>query len=163
MDFGKVTEKTPLFNEDGDNPVNDENDEEIGMVNLNRDTSTSSVSFNPKGLNKTYEETSFGGEPSGTTSLDEREKNVDDTLHKIKIRFPKFNPAKSSFTFGLDGKDQVIVRLNRVNGDYHSLFDENGELNTKLPKTIIKSLGPSAEKIFETNKEEIARRNKKNK
>ena len=54
MDFGKVTEKTPLFNEDGDNPVDDENDEEIGMVNLNRDTSTSSVSFNPKGLNKTY-------------------------------------------------------------------------------------------------------------
>ena len=72
-------------------------------------------------------------------------------MHKIKIRFPKFNPAKSSFTFGLDGKDRVMVRLKIKRGKYHSLFEENGELNANLPKTIIDSLGPPAEKIFETN------------
>ena len=41
------------------------------------------------------------------------------------------------------------------------LLKANGELNDKLPKTIIKSLGPPAEDIVETNGEEIAKRSKK--
>ena len=53
---------------------------------------------------------------------------------------------------------EVEVRLNTNKGKYHLLFKGNDELNDKLPKTIIKSLGSPAEEIVETNGEEIARR-----
>ena len=82
-------------------------------------------------------------------------KNVDEALHQIKSRFPKFNPAKSSFTFGLDVKDRVIVRLKTQRGKYHLLFDENGELNDKLPKKITDNLGPPAEKILKLMKKKL--------
>ena len=132
------------------------------MGNLNTyDSSSRHGSVDPTGHHRTDEETSFGGEPSGTTSLNEREKNVDEALHQIKSRFPKFNPAKSSFTFGLDVKDRVIVRLKTQRGKHHLLFDENGELNAKLPKKITDNLGLPAKEIYETNEEKIARHQEK--
>ena len=53
------------------------------------------------------------------------------------------------------------MRLIRDRGKYHILFNRDGEVNEKLPKTIIKALGKPAEEIVENNKEEIARREKK--
>ena len=55
----------------------------------------------------------------------------------------------------------MIVRLIRDNGKYHPIFKENGEFNEKLPKKIIKALGPSSEDIVETNREKISRRENK--
>ena len=55
------------------------------------------------------------------------------------------------------------MKLNRDKGKYHQLFKGNDEVNDKLPKTIIDSLGTPADKIVKTNEEEITRRNKKNK
>ena len=86
MDVGIDTEKIPLFNEDGDNPGYDETGEQFEM-DKNTDTSTSSGSFNPTSSNRTYEETSFGGEPSGTTSLDEREKMLTKLCIKLRLDF----------------------------------------------------------------------------
>ena len=54
-----------------------------------------------------------------------------------------------------------MVRLNTIGEKEHQLFKARDEVNDKLPKKIIKSLGPPAEDIIETNNEEIARRNKK--
>ena len=98
------------------------------------------------------------GDVSETTPLIEKESRRDEALAIIKSKFPKFNPANSTFTFTIDEFDQVIVKLNRDKGKYHRLFNKDGELNEKLPKTIIDYLGPPAEKIVEINEEEIARR-----
>ena len=46
-------------------------------------------------------------------------------------------------------------------GKYHLLFNSDGEVNEKLPKTIIKALGTPAEDIIITKEEEITRREKK--
>ena len=56
---------------------------------------------------------------------------------------------------------QVFVKLIRTNSKYSRLFNKDGELNDKLPKTIKDALGPPAEDIVETNREEITRREKK--
>ena len=53
------------------------------------------------------------------------------------------------------------MKLNRTGGKYHPLFDSDGEVSNKLPNSITDNLGKSTENIVETNKEEIARRNKK--
>ena len=58
-----------------DNPGYDETGEQMEMGNLNTyDSSSRHGSVDPTGYHRTDEETSFGGEPSGTTSLNEREK-----------------------------------------------------------------------------------------
>ena len=57
--------------------------------------------------------------------------------------------------------DRVVGKLNRSRAKYHPLFSSDGEVNKKLPQTITKALGEPAEKNVETNKEEIARREKK--
>ena len=134
------------------------------MVNINKEASTSSGSAYTTGLNKKYEETSFGGEPSGelsgTKKLIIRGESSDEALAKIKARFPKFDPAKSTFTFKLNYKGDVILELIKK-GKPHLLFDEDGKINENLPIKIKKSLGPQAEEIVETNEEEIARRKKR--
>ena len=55
----------------------------------------------------------------------------------------------------------MIIRLIRDTGKYHPLFNSDGEVNEKLPKTIIKALGTPAEDIIRTNEEEKRRREKK--
>ena len=86
----------------------------------------------------------------------ENEKIVEDGLKRIaaaekiiKDRFPTFNPVNSKFTYTLDEYGKVQVRLIRDNGKYHPLFIANGELNDKLPPTIIDNLGPPAQKYLE--------------
>ena len=94
----------------------------------------------------------------------EKERTKDEALVKIKARFPKFNPAKSTFTFDINYKGDVIVRLKRGKSIDHVLIDVDGNINEKIikiTKKIRESLGDRAEKVVETNEEEIARRNKK--
>ena len=160
------TEETePLLDTEADNTVDDEASEQFEMVNINKEASTSSGSAYTKGLNKKYEETSFGGEPSGELSEAEKEylekeRRKDEALAKIKARFPKFNPAKSTFTFDIDYKGDVIVRLKTEKAINHVLIDVDGNINEKIIRTSKKikaSLGARAEKVVETNEEEIAR------
>ena len=155
MDVGIDTEKTNPFEPGVDNPGADED------IELHPMTSSRHGSVDPTSLHKTYEETSFGGDISDTTPLIAREKSVDNAWEVIKRKFPNFSPANSPFTARIDDYERVMVRLNTNEGKYHLLFKADGELNDKLPKTIKESLGPPAEKIVETNEEEIARRNKK--
>ena len=53
------------------------------------------------------------------------------------------------------------MKLIRSNAKPAPLFNKDGEVNEKLPETIIKALGTPAEDIVETNREEISRREKK--
>ena len=50
----------------------------------------------------------------------------------------------------IDEFGRVVVRLIRDRGKYHLLFNSDGEVNEKLPKTIIKALGTPAEDIIIT-------------
>ena len=152
---GIDTEKTNPFEPGVDNPGGDED------IELHPMTSSRRGSADPTGHHRTYEETSFGGDISNTTPLIEKESKRDDAWDRIKRKFPNFNPANSSFTARIDDYGRVMVKLNRLRGRSISLFKADGEINNKLPKTIIDSLGLPADKIVETNEEEIARRNKK--
>ena len=108
---------------------------------------------------RTYEETSFGGDISDITPLIQRERALNDSVDEIKRKFP--NADTSKFTSKIDEYERVFVRLIQDRGKYHLLFNSDGEVNEKLPKTIIKTLGKTAEEIVENNKEEITRREKK--
>ena len=61
----------------------------------------------------------------------------------------------------MDDIGRVFVKLIRSNAKYSPLFNKDGELNEKIPKTIIKALGTPAEDIIRIKEEEIARREKK--
>ena len=154
-------ENKPLHTR-ANNPNYDEDGEQIQMENLNPyDSSSRRGSVNP-----TYDETSFSIKSSGELSEAEKiylekEKKVDAAWEKIKERFSKAKKADSSFTADLDIAGNVELKLGRGNAKPHPLFKLNGELNDKLPKTIIDSLGPPAEDIIETNDEKIAKSNKK--
>ena len=53
------------------------------------------------------------------------------------------------------------VKLIREGGKYHLLFNSDGEVNEKIPKTIKDALGTPAEDIVETKREEITKRENK--
>ena len=162
MDVGIDTEKKNPFEPGVGNPGMDETGAQIEMRNLDPyDSSSRRGSVDPTGHHPTYEETSFGGDISDTTPLLGREENVNTALEIIQSKFPNANTADSSFTARVDEYGRVNVRLNTNKGKYHLLFKTDGKLNDKLPKTIIKSLGQSAEEIVETNEEKIARSQKR--
>ena len=159
---GIDTEKTNPFEPEVDNPDADETGEQMEMRNLNPyDSSSRCGSVDPTGHHRTDEETSFGGDKSDTTALIEKERKRDAAWAKIKSKFPKANTVNSLFTATIDKFNRVVVKLNRAGGKYHPLFSSDGEVSKKLPKSITDNLGESAEKIVETNVEEIARRSKK--
>ena len=110
---------------------------------------------------RTHGETSFIEGIDEHTPLITKETKRDEAWVRIKRKFPNINPANSSFTATLDEYDRVEVRLKRDRGKYHLLFNSDGEVNEKLPKTIIKALGTPAEDIIRTKEEEISRREKK--
>ena len=105
------------------------------------------------------EETSFIDDEN--TPLILREERRDGAWERIREKYPKVNPANSSFTSDIDEYDRVVVRMKRKGGKSYPLFKPDGELNDKLPKTIKESLGPSAEKVIEANENEITRRREK--
>ena len=109
------------------------------------------------------EETSFIDNWDENTPLIRREERRDDAWERIREKYPKVNPANSSFTSDIDEYDRVVVRMKRKGGKSYPLFKPDGELNEKLPKTIKESLGPSAEKVIETDKRGITRRIEKEK
>ena len=141
----------------------DDDDDEIEMRNLNPYDSSSrrgseDTTFRSS-HSKTYEETFFNeGEDEHTPLITEEEKR-DKAWAEIKRKFPKVDTTK--FTAIIDEFDRVKVRLMRKGGKPALLFNKDGEVNKKLPETIIKSLGPRAEDIVETNREEMTRRENK--
>ena len=110
---------------------------------------------------RTRGETSFIEGIDEHTPLITKETKRDEAWDRIKRKFPNINPANSSFTATLDEYDRVEVRLKRDRGKYHLLFNSDGEVNEKLPKTIIETLGTPTEDIIRTKEEEILRREKK--
>ena len=140
---------------DRDNPFDpvDPGDDEGESIPM---TSTSTRGYD----NPSYrEETSFIEDEN--TPLIQREENRDDAWERIKRKYQKVNPVKSSFTASLDEFDRVVVRMNRKGGKSYPLFKPDGELNDKLPKTIKESLGPTAEEVIKVNENEITRRREK--
>ena len=144
---------------DRDNPFEptdpgDDDDDDGEMIPM------TSTSRRDRGQdNPNYEETSFIDDDN--TSLIQREENRDEAWERVKRKYPKVNPVKSSFTAALDKFDRVVVRLKRQGGKVYNLFKSDGEPNDKLPKTIKDSLGPTAEEVIETNEREISRRREK--
>ena len=152
-------EKNP-FDTGAENPGYDETGE---MNEMDRFPPTSSRRGSEDITNpyrhRTHEETSFGGDISDITPLIQRERTLDDSVDEIKRKFQ--NADTSKFTSKIDEFGRVFMRLIRDRGKYHLLFNKDGEVSEKLPKTIIRTLGKTAEEITEANKEEIARREKK--
>ena len=110
---------------------------------------------------RTRGETSFIEGIDEHTPLITKETKRDEAWDRIKRKFPNINPANSSFTATLDEYDRVEVRLKRDRGKYHLLFNSDGEVNEKIPKTIKDALGTPAEDIIITKEEEISRRENK--
>ena len=172
LKMADYTEKNP-FVDGAANPGYDE----TGEIN-ETDRFPSSSSRRGSEDHRTYEETSFttGGDISDITPLiteeekrdkalakkrEEEEEKQDKAWAEIKKKFPNINPANSSFTATLDEYDRVKVRLMRKGGKSALLFKSDGEVNKKLPETIIKALGTPAEDIVEAKEEEMTRREKK--
>ena len=113
------------------------------------------------GESRTYGETSFIEGTDEHTPLITKEEKRDKAWERIRSKFPRVNTSK--FTATLDDIGRVFVKLIRSNAKPATLFNKDGEVNEKLPETIIKALRPPAEDIVETNREEISRRENKKK
>ena len=153
------TEKNP-FDTGAENPGYDE----TGEINEMDRFPSSSSRRGSEDINnphhRKYEETSFGGDISEVTPLlTRRENELNASVDEIKRKFP--NADTSKFTSKIDEYGRAVVRLIREKGKYHLLFNSDGEVNEKLPKTIIKALGTPAEDIIRIKEEEISRRGKK--
>ena len=129
---------------------------------------------------RTYEETSFttGGDISDITPLIRKENELNDYVDEkfqeknrqraaeiLENKFPKWDPKKSSFNATLNEKGEVEVMLSDSRKAVpHVIMDADGNVNEreiKKSKKIQKSLGPRAEDIVETNREEMTRRENK--
>ena len=140
-----------------------DDDDEIGMRNLDPYDSSSRRGSEDttyrSSHSRTYGETSFIEGIDEHTPLITKESKQDEAWDEIRSKFPKVDTSK--FTATLDDIGRVFVKLIRTNSKYSPLFNKDGELNDKLPKTIDDALGTPAEDIVETNREEITRREKK--
>ena len=150
-------EYDPTETGDRDNPFEpvDPGDDDDGEMIPMTSTPTKNRGYD----NPNYEETSFMDDEN--TPLIRREERRDDAWERIRERYPKVNPANSSFTADIDEYDRVTVRMKRRGGKSYPLFKSDGEPNDKLPKTIKESLGPSAEEVIRVNENEISRRREK--
>ena len=155
--------ETNIFGDGVKNRGVDDDDDEIGMRNLGPYDSSSRRGSEDttyrSSHSRTYGETSFIEGIDEHTPLITKESKRDEAWDEIRSKFPKLDTTK--FTATLNEFRQVFVKLIRTNSKYSRLFNKDGELNDKLPKTIKDALGPPAEDIVETNREEITRREKK--
>ena len=110
-------------------------------------------------LIKEEEEEEEEEERDKALAIKREEEKRDKAWAEIKRKFPKVDTTK--FTATLDDIGQVLVKLIRSNAKPALLFKPDGEVNEKLGKIVIKALGPRAEDIVETNREEITRRENK--
>ena len=155
--------ETNIFGDGVENRGVDDDDDEIGMRNLGPYDSSSRRGSEDttyrSSHSRTYGETSFIEGIDEHTLLITKESKRDEAWDEIRRKFPKVNTSK--FTATSDDIGRVFVKLIRSNSKYSPLFNKDVELNDKLPKTIKDALGPPAEDIVETNREEITRREKK--
>ena len=155
--------ETNIFGDGVENRGVDDDDDEIGMRNLGPYDSSSRRGSEDttyrSSHSRTYGETSFIEGIDEHTPLITKESKRDEAWDEIRRRFPKVNTSK--FTATLDDIGRVFVKLIRSNSKYSPLFNKDGEVNEKLPKTIIKALGSPAEDIIRIKEEEISRREKK--
>ena len=155
--------ETNIFGDGVENRGVDDDDDEVGMRNLGPYDSSSRRGSEDttyrSSHSRTYGETSFIEGIDEHTPLITKESKRDEAWDEIRRKFPKVNTSK--FTATSDDIGRVFVKLIRSNSKYSPLFNKDGELNDKLPKTIKDALGPPAEDIVETNREEITRREKK--
>ena len=153
--------ETNIFGDGAENRGVD--DDEIGMRNLGPYDSSSRRGSEDttyrSSHSRTYGETSFIEGIDEHTPLITKESKQDEAWDKIRRKFP--NVVTNKFTATSDDIGRVFVKLIRSNSKYLPLFNKDDELNDKLPKTIKDALGPPAEDIVETNREEITRREKK--
>ena len=108
---------------------------------------------------RTHGETSFIEGIDEHTPLIRKENELNDSVDEIKRKFP--NADTSKFISEIDEYGRVKVKLIREGGKYHLLFNSDGEVNEKIPKTIKDALGTPAEDIVETKREEITRHENK--
>ena len=153
------TEKNPF-----DTGVKNPGYDETGEINEMDRFPSSSSRRGSEDINnpyhRTHGETSFiEGIDEHTRLIQKKENELNDSVDEIKRIFP--NADTSKFTSKIDEYGRVKVRLIREGGKDHLLFKPDGEVNEKLPETLIKALGSPAEDIVETNREEISRREKK--
>ena len=116
---------------------------------------------------RTYEETSFttGGDERAPLLDKEFQENRQEAVKILESKFPKWDPLDSSFNATLNSRGEVEVMLTDTRKAVpHVIIDADGNVNEreiKKSKKIQNSLGPPAEDIVETNREEISRREKK--
>ena len=136
----------------------DDDDENIPLVSTSSRRGSEDTTYRSSHT-RTHGETSFIEGIDEHTRLITEESKRDEAWNEIRSKFPKVGTTK--FTATLDDIGRVFVKLIRGNAKYSPLFNKDGELNEKLPKTIKDALGPPAEDIIRTNEEEISRREKK--
>ena len=136
----------------------DDDDENIPLISTSSRRGSEDTTYRSS-HSKTQGETSFIEGIDEHTPLIRKENELNDSVDEIKRKFP--NADTSKFTSKIDEYGRVIVRLIWDRGKYHLLFNSDGEVNEKLPKKIIKALGPPAEDIVEAKEEEITRRENK--
>ena len=108
---------------------------------------------------RTHGETSFIEGIVEHTPLIRKENELNGSVDEIKRKFP--NADTSKFISEIDEYGRVKVKLIREGGKYHLLFNSDGEVNEKIPKTIKDALGTPSEDIIRANEEEMTRREKK--
>ena len=154
--------ETNIFGDGVENRGVDD-DDEIEMRNLNPYDSSSRRGSEDttyrSSHSKTYGETSFIEGIDEHTPLITKEEKRDEAWDEIRRKFPKVSTSK--FTATLDDIGRVFVKLIRSNAKPAPLFNKDGEVNKKLPETIIKALGTPSEDIIRENEEEITRRENK--
>ena len=161
------TEKNP-FDTGAENPGYDE----TGEINeMDRFPSSSSrrgsEDINNPYHHRTYEETSFttGGDERTPLLSEEFRENRQEAAKILKSKFPNWNPLDSLSNAALNERGEVEVMLTDTRKAVpHVIIDADGNVNEreiKKSKKIQNSLGPPAEDIVETNREEISRREKK--
>ena len=154
--------ETNIFGDGVENRGVDD-DDEIEMRNLNPYDSSSRRGSEDttyrSSHSKTYGETSFIEGIDEHTPLITKESKRDEAWDEIRRKFPKVSTSK--FTATLDDIGRVFVKLIRSNAKPAPLFNKDGEVNKKLPETIIKALGTPSEDIIRANEEEITRRKNK--
>ena len=138
--------------------VDDDDDENIPLVSTSSRRGSEDTTYLPSHT-RTHGETSFIEGIDEHTRLITEESKRDEAWDRIKSKFPKVDTTK--FTAKLNEFHQVFVKLIRGNAKYSPLFNKDGELNEKLPKTIKDALGPPAEDIIGTKEKEISRRDNK--
>ena len=138
--------------------VDNDDDENIPLVSTSSRRGSEDTTYHSS-HSRTHRETSFIEGTDEHTPLITEESKLDEVWDEIRSKFPKVDNTK--FTATSDDFGRVLVRLIRINSKYSPLFNKDGELNDKLPKTIKDALGAPAEDITETNRKEISRREKK--